>query len=97
MAVYEASKGTEIEDLAYFAKDSSIVSGVNLANKGKDLVTLTYNRGKQNAFLNRFSVNSEKLVHSLEFPIANSSGNFPPLRELPSDFTLVENVRFLNI
>lgn len=94
IVIYDVTKDSEIEDLSYFAKDGTIISDIALNNKGANLVTLTFSRGKEHAYLNNFNVNSEKLVHSLEFPIINPSGAFPPLRELPTGFTLVENVKF---
>jgi len=93
--IYNIKDNEEIEDLSYFSKDGSIVSSIALCDKGSSLITLTYNRDKRNAYLNNFNVNSEKLMYCLEFPETNPSGDFPPIRELPTSCCLIEEVSFL--
>lgn len=66
-----------------------------LADHGKSLVTLTFNRDKTHAYLNNFNVNSEIMNYFVEFPDANSEGGFSHLKELPTAFTLIEKVTIL--
>ena len=87
--IFDPASNKKVEELTYFATDCSIVSNITLCDNGDKLVSLTYNREKDHAYLNSFSVKSEKLLHSLEFPLIGSGDKFTALKSLPKGFIFV--------
>lgn len=59
----------EIEDLGFFAKDSSILGRIALIEDAKKLITLTYDKAKSISYLNNFDVDSEKITSSIDFKV----------------------------
>lgn len=65
--IIDTKTNEEIEDLSYFAKDSSILGKIALVNNSKLLITLTFNTDKSISYLNSFDVDSEKIITTEEF------------------------------
>lgn len=69
MMILGTESNEEIEDLGFFAKDSSIIGKIALIQEAKTLVTLTYDSSKSISYLNNFDVDSEKITSSVDFKV----------------------------
>lgn len=96
ISVIDCKSTKEKEELSYFAKDGTILADLALCNKGSGLISLTYNKDKNNAYFNYFNVNSEKLMYSLEFGSKNQSGSLASLKSLPKSLNLLNEVSSLH-